>query len=99
MITFKHFRNQRSLQESNHATCDVILRCGNSASLPVHSCFLVAVSRFFRRLLGSQTVNKRSGQSNISVGIAGGALDVVLKFSIVEYILLDIFLWVPRNKT
>ena len=78
MITFKHFRNQRSLQESNHATCDVILRCGSSTSLPVHSCFLVAVSRFFRRLLGSQTVNKRSGQSNISVGIAGGALDVVM---------------------
>ena len=84
MITFKHFRNQRSLQESNHATCDVILRCGNSASLPVHSCFLVAVSRFFRRLLGSQAVNKRSGQSNISVGIAGGALDVVMNVFIVQ---------------
>ena len=93
MITFKHFRNQRSLQESNHATCDVILRCGNSASLPVHSCFLVAVSRFFHRLLGSQTVNKRSGQSNISVGIAGGALDVVIKFSIVEYNLLGVFIF------
>ena len=90
MTTFKHFRSQRSLQESNHATCDVILRCGSSASLPVHSCFLVAVSRFFRRLLGSQTVNKRSGQSNISVGIAGGALDVVMNFFIVEYTLLDV---------
>ena len=93
MITFKHFRNQRSLQESNHATCDVILRCGNSASLPVHSCFLVAVSRFFRRLLGSQTVNKRSGQGNISVGIAGGALDVVMPFFIVQYLLLDVNFW------
>ena len=87
MITFNYFRSQRSLKESNHATCDVILRCGSSVSLPVHSCFLVAVSRFFRRLLGSQTVNKRSGQGNISVGIAGGALDVVMKFYTVEYIL------------
>ena len=67
------------MDATTHATCDVILRCGSSASVPVHSCVLVAVSRFFRRLLSGEAV-KRAGQYNLAVGIAGGALDVV-KFS------------------
>ena len=70
-------RKQRSLEDSQaHATCDMILRCGGSASVPVHSCILVAVSRFFRRLLTGEAV-KRAGQQDLAVGIAGGALDVV----------------------
>ena len=74
-------RNQRSLDATTHSTCDVILRCGSLASFPVHSCVLVAVSRFFRRLLSGQAV-KRAGQHNLAVGIAGGALDVVKTFHI-----------------
>ena len=69
-------RKQRSLEETTHATCDVILRCGASGAVPVHSCILVAISRFFRRLLGGQAI-RRAGQHGLAVGIAGGALDVV----------------------
>ena len=64
------------MEEPTHATCDVILRCGASGAVPVHSCILVAVSRFFRRLLGGQAI-RRAGQHGLAVGIAGGALDVV----------------------
>ena len=65
------------MEATTHATCDVILRCGSSSLLPVHSCILVAVSKFFRRLFGGQAI-KRVGQHNLAVGIAGGALDVVI---------------------
>ena len=73
---YDNHRKQRSLEETTHATCDVILRCGASGAVPVHSCILVAISRFFRRLLGGQAI-RRVGQHGLAVGIAGGALDVV----------------------
>ena len=73
---YDNHRQQRSLEETTHATCDVILRCGASGAVPVHSCILVAISRFFRRLLGGQAI-RRAGQHGLAVGIAGGALDVV----------------------
>ena len=80
LLIFIIHRKQRSLDETTHETCDVILRCGKSASVPVHSCVLAAVSRFFRRLLSGQAI-KRAGHDNLAVGIAGGALDVVSSLS------------------
>ena len=82
------------MEETTHATCDVILRCGASGAVPVHSCILVAVSRFFRRLLGGQAI-RRAGQHGLAVGIAGGALDVVrliLHISLLFMVSFKIFL-------
>ena len=51
---------------------------------------MVAISRFFRRLLGGQAI-RRAGQHGLAVGIAGGALDVVNRtiYLLTIYILIS----------
>ena len=65
--TFAEFVLQQLRQQRKAAdpACDVVLRCGSTSSVAVHSCVLAAVSRFFHRLVQSR---RPGGTLDVDVG-------------------------------